>query len=356
MSGGGSVSSGDTKFERKGTATTTSFRDLSGKHEERFRVGLNATAPGAADDSVGPMLKNRIRGDTDDRPYTEAICNLIRSNMPQQRTPMEANMMQQAGRDVYSQDYADNTFQRYSAEVQNAMANARSGPAMTRGGTAAQGFAQAQVMNDLGLNREAVLTQNRNADAQISQGATGMIGQNRHMMNADATGAINQGYQGYGQFLQNMMAAAGLASERTKMYNDLVPTFATLESKMIGTEENDLHGRGAQTSSSMGGGINVCCFIMMEGFLGEMPPHVRACRDEFAPESSARRNGYIRMSRWLVPAMRTSGFVRKLVHHLLIAPLTRWGAWHMKVPGGSRRCLDALAKNAWFKFWELTGK
>jgi hypothetical protein len=302
------------------------------------------------------MLANRIGQQVDNRPYRAETCNLIRANLPNQKSPGQDAMSLQANRDVSSGDYANNTFNRYAEEVQKAMGMARSGPAMTRGGTAAQGFAQAQAVNDLGLNREQVLTQNRNADAAISQGAVGQLTQGRHMMNADATQAISSGQQGYGQFLQNMMSAAGLASERTKMFNDLVPTYATLGSAMKGVESNNLSGRGAQTSSSIGGGVNLCCFIFMEAYHGEMPVHVRACRDEFAPESSARRKGYISMSKWLVPAMRVSVFARRLTDCLLIQPLTRWGGHYKGVLAGPPSMVDSLAKCFWFKFWELTGK
>ena len=356
MSAGGSSSGGDTRFERYGTASTTSFRDLTPKQTGLFDQGFAATTPGAANASVDGMLANRINAHTDSRPYRGELCNIIRSNLPNQASPAEKAMTTQATRDISSNNYEANTFNRYADEVQRAMGQARSGPAMTRGGTAAQGFAQAQAVNDLSLNREQVLTQNRNADAAISQGAAGTLAQNRHMMNADATQAAGTGQQGYAQFLQNSMSAAGLASERTKMFNDLVPTFATLGSRMLGSESNNLYGRGAQTATSMGGALNLCCWIFMEAYNGEMPKHVRECRDEFAPENSARRIGYIKMSRWLVPAMRTSAKVRTLVNHLLIQPLTRWGGHYKGVRPGSPSLVDSLAKHFWFKTWELYGK
>jgi hypothetical protein len=356
MSAGGSTGVGDTRFSRKGTAETSSFRDLTPKHQGLFTDALDASKPGSANASVNGMLNNRINADVGERPYRSDICQIIKSNLPNQKSPAENVLNRQATQDVYSNRYENNTFNRYAEEVQKAMGMARSGPGMTRGGTAAQGFAQAQVVNDLGMNREQALVQNRGTDAQIGQGAAGLLQQNRHSMNSDAIGAIGQGQQGYSAFLQNMMSAAGLASERGKMFNDLVPTYTTLDSVMKGKERNDLSGRGAQTSSSMGGGFNLCCFIFMEAYNGEMPEHVRACRDEFAPESSARRKGYILMSRWLVPAMRVSGFSRSLTNHLLIRPLTRWGAWYKNVPGSKFQYRDALAKRFWFGVWELIGK
>jgi hypothetical protein len=356
MSGGGSTSSGDTRFERKGTASTTSFRSLTPAHEGLFSQGFAATTPGAANAGVDQMLSGRINAQVGSRPYAPELCNVIRSSLPNQSSPAEGAMSTMANRDIYSGNYEQNTFNRYAEEVQKAMAQSRSGPQMTRGGTAAQGYAQSQAVNDMALNREQVLTQNRNVDANIAQGATGMMANNRHMMNSDAIQGAQVGQAGFAQFLQNQMAAGGLASERTKMFNDLVPTYATLGSVMNGTESNNLSGRGAQSSTSFGGGFNLCCFIFMEAYNGVLPWWVRECRDDFAPENTARRKGYIRMSKWLVPAMRINGLVRKAVNHLLILPLTRWGAVYKGVSGWKTRWCDGLLKNAWFKLWELTGK
>jgi hypothetical protein len=73
-----------------------------------------------------------------------------------------------------------------------------------------------------------------------------------------------------------------------------------------------------------------------------------------APENSARRKGYISMSRWLVPAMRVSGFSRKLANHLLVKPLTKYGEWYY----GKNKLgwVYWPVKQIWFKIWELTGK
>jgi len=356
MSAGGSQSSGDTRFERKGTALTSNFRELTPEHTGLFQTALGASTPATANASVDSMLSNRINSQVGSRPYAPEICNVIRSSLPNVGAPGEAMLKNTIAQDPYSESFANNTFQRYSQDVQNAMSNARSGPQMTRGGTAAQGFAQAQVSNDLGLNREQVVQDQRNRSIAQGQQAAGMLSSNRHTMNSDALSGAAQGQSGYYNYLQNMLGNAGLASERTKMFNDLVPAYTTLGSKMMGTESNDLYGRGSQTSSSFGASMNLCCFIFMEAYNGELPKHVRECRDEFAPENSARRIGYIRMSRWLVPAMRTSGGVRTLVNHLLIQPLTRWGAYYKGALVGCPKWYDTLAKWFWFKTWELTGK
>lgn len=354
MSGGGSVGSADSRFERRGTVNTSSYRDLSGGHADRFMSGINALKPGAANAGVDSMLSRRMQAKESDSPYRPELCNVIRSNMPGVASPGQGALQTQANRDVYSNEYADKTFDRYSNELQSALSGARSGPQATRGGTAAQGFMMSEVANDMGRNREDMLVRNRQADAGIGQQAAGQLQQSRSAMDGSAMQGIGLSQQNLFSLLGNQLSSAGMATDRVQGHNSVVPTFASLATPMIGTESNNLEGKGGQSSSSMGGGFNLCCFIMMEAYNGDMPWYVRACRDKFAPESTRRRNGYIRMSRWLVPAMRTSGSVRKLTGHLLIQPLTRWGAWHMSMRS-EVSLMDRVLKNAWFGIWSLIG-
>lgn len=356
MSGGGSTSETDTRFSREGTVETSNFRELTPEITGLFQQALGAVQPMTANASVDQMLAGRINSPVSSRPYAPEICNIIRSNAPGIAAPGQDMFERTMGQDPYSGAFANNTFSRYAQDVQNAMSMARSGPAMTRGGTAAQGFAQAQTANELGLNREQVVQNARNLAIGQGQAAAQGLSQARGTMDQNATNAANVGYNGYYNFLQNMLSSAGLASERTKQFADLVPTYATISTPMKGTELNNLRGRGSQSSTSFGASFSLCCFIFMEAYNGELPWYVRACRDEFAPESSARRNGYIKMSRWLVPMMRVSRMARTLVNHLLIKPLTRWGAHYKGVLEGPPRWCDSLAKNAWFKLWELTGR
>jgi hypothetical protein len=108
------------------------------------------------------------------------------------------------------------------------------------------------------MNREDVLSKNRQADAGIQQGASGMLGQQRGRMDSAALQGAGTGFGGFFNLLQDQQSAASLTSERAKIFSDLVPTFTSLASKMQGMEKNDLSGQGAQTSSSMGAGVNLC--------------------------------------------------------------------------------------------------
>lgn len=94
-----------------------------------------------------------------------------------------------------------------------------------------------------------------------------------------------------------------------------------------------------------------CCFIFMEAYNGALPWWVRECRDEFAPENTSRRTGYINMSKWLVPLMQRNKAARMLVNVLMIKPLTLWGGWYKKV-NRTGFIFKPFVK-MWFKIWEL---
>src|SRR5690606_13342031 len=109
-----------------------------------------------------------------------------------------------------------------------------------------------------------------------------------------------------------------LANQQQSNYNQFLPAAAQLTSPLRGLQTDNLEGRGYQSSNSMSYGVNFCCFIFLEAYNGKLPWFVRACRDEFAPENTARRNGYIRMSKWLVPLMQRSKVARFFVNKTMI--------------------------------------
>lgn len=354
MSAGGSTGSSDSRFNRNGTVDTTSWRGLGSTENGKFHDLFTQLNDSNSNAAISPMATKQINRGWEDVPYTDALCQVIRANMPTQLVPGQQSLEQQAAINPYSQNYANNTFDRYADEVQRAMATSRSGPMATRGGTAAQGFMQADVMNQAGLNREQVLAQNRQTDAGIQQGAAGQLAGERNQMNSTALQGMGTGWGSYYNLLDSQQKAGQLVGQRSKIYSDLLPTYTSLATPMYGRESNNLSGRGAQTSSSMGAGVNLCCFIFLEAYNGTLPDSVRRYRDMAAPENSARRKGYIRMSKWLVPAMRVSGVPRALTNHLLVKPLTKYGEWFY----GKNRTGWVFwpVKQLWFGIWTLTGK
>jgi len=160
----------------------------------------------------------------------------------------------------------------------------------------------------------------------------------------------------------NAMAAqrvAGAGQATNAKAGTLMPAEAM--SKFLAPFQTDtaesIAGKGAQTASGQSWGVQggaSCCFIFLEYYNGELPKHVRECRDEFAPENTDRRKGYIWMSKWLVPAMKRSRLVRSLVNNTMVQPLTKWGGWYKGVHDHGYEYQSV--KNFWFKTWEGIGK
>jgi hypothetical protein len=85
--------------------------------------------------------------------------------------------------------------------------------------------------------------------------------------------------------------------------------------------------KGTGTSSGTQGQAGItCCFIILEGLNGELPWFVRHYRDIYHNIMPDMVKGYRRLSRWLVPAMRTWSPVKNLVNKLMVKPLVRIGA------------------------------
>lgn len=353
MSFGSSKSSNDNRFARTGHATTTTYRELTPELIELFNQGLNASRPGSASVGVDPRLAYEIGQYTSGAPYQSELTNYIQSLLPGTSIGGQASLTSQANVNPYGGGFEQRTFDRYAADAQEVMAQARSGPMMNRGGTAANGYMQAQALNDISLDRERVLQGNRIADSQISQGAAGTLASVQSDRARAGLQGVALGFDNFNNNRQTGMGAVDRAQRGNSMFNELVPSFATMNSPVHGSESNDLSGRGSQTSSSMGvsGG---CCFIFMEAYHGKMPKEVRFYRDMFAPESSERREGYIKMAKWLVPLMRTNEGVRDLTWRWMVKPLSDYGVAYFK--GEEQGLKNRLLKGFWFKTWELIGK
>lgn len=92
-----------------------------------------------------------------------------------------------------------------------------------------------------------------------------------------------------------------------------------------------------------------CCWIFEFG--GNVPWYVRASRDLFY--TAERRNGYRRMSGWLVPLMSKFSIVRKLTRALMLQPLTEHGKaiWF----GNKPTWFSTQMTKFWFSIWSNYG-
>lgn len=72
--------------------------------------------------------------------------------------------------------------------------------------------------------------------------------------------------------------------------------------------------------STVGGGG--CCFIFLEG--GLLTGKVKELRDELFTKDSYVAKGYRKMAEWLVPWMRKSQFIKKIVIKLMLKPIATY--------------------------------
>lgn len=107
--------------------------------------------------------------------------------------------------------------------------------------------------------------------------------------------------------------------------------------------------RGSSTSAGIS---NICCFIFMEAYYGQMPTVVRKCRDRYYRLYPTIANGYTAMAHWLVPLMRRFTVVRQFVWYTMIKPLTEHGEHVLQ--HGTRP--HKLTRKLWFTVWHILGR
>lgn len=110
-------------------------------------------------------------------------------------------------------------------------------------------------------------------------------------------------------------------------------------------------GTGTSSGSSAQGGL--CCFIFMEAYYGQMPKTVRICRDHYYKAFPSIADGYVKMAKWLVPAMQKWSLVRCVVWHTMVKPLTGYGNFVLHRDLTCRKY--RWARKFWFTIWHITG-
>jgi hypothetical protein len=115
-----------------------------------------------------------------------------------------------------------------------------------------------------------------------------------------------------------------------------------------------LQGMGSQGGTNSGWEVGAsCCFIFMEAYNGPLPEHVRRYRDAFG--TTRLRCGYKRLALILVPLMRRSTFIRRLVNRWMVVPLSLFGGWFYKVKGYEKCEKYSKYKRFWFTTFNLFG-
>lgn len=122
-----------------------------------------------------------------------------------------------------------------------------------------------------------------------------------------------------------------------------------------GTQLAGISGAGSSAGSSgsaQGGIASNCCFIMLEAYHGDMPVHVRVCRDHYYKAFPEIARGYTRMAKWLVPLMQKFSIVRFAVWHSMVKPLTDYGSFIVNRTEKKGK----WARTFWFSVWRKLGK
>lgn len=105
-------------------------------------------------------------------------------------------------------------------------------------------------------------------------------------------------------------------------------------------------GAGAGMAASM-------CFIFAEANNGILPWYVVEFRKRL--DTKKRRIGYFRMSRWLVPLMRTSPILKKFFIAIMTRPMSAFAAWFCGEPGFEKGFWYLPIVLFWIKIWDWTG-
>lgn len=160
-----------------------------------------------------------------------------------------------------------------------------------------------------------------------------------------ATGRSSSTNTGIPQFVGNTQTGQDTKELGTNMFNQIGQN---TRSAM------DINANRRDTLDRLGQINNLCCWIFLESYYGNMPWWVRRCRDAFyTPE---RRQGYKLMAKYLVPLMRKYAFIRMLVNDIIVGPLTIYGGYLYRVEGyEDGRRYEGYTK-FWFKTWEILGR
>lgn len=316
MGGSASKSKSSEKFERNSDATTINSLNIPDQFrtdlESRLMKFMPGVGPGQNTTPVGNALE-RIGARNGDVAGHGRIATLLNTIDP------------------YSSKYEDETQSKYSDFVQKGLSQATSGP-------------------------EAVLAPHARGKSLREAETIGQLSRDRADNVFQKTGFDMQNFLGtYQNYLNNTNQAADIWLRSRDSGGD---TFANLLNTYMSRNNSlteAITGKGSQQAAGASLGFK-CCFIFLEAYNGRLPSWVRACRDEFAPESSARRHGYRRMAGWLVPLMQRSAIIRFLVNFTMIKPLTIWGGFYKKVPGYRHGWVLKPFVSFWFKTWELIGR
>lgn len=304
---GGGGSSGSTAYARKGNSNHAESYGYGPQLSGLITDNLNSSS--AANAPAKSFLDGLVK-------YDPSVPGFSGASAGSQLNP-------------FTPEYEQQTSDLFSNRLDLQMARAQSGPEnvlapLQRG----KSFREAETLNEFGRGRNQEIRQERNVDTGIMlKSIENLIG-------------------------QRLQAAHEYPAFKTADQSAF-QTAATLLGPKNNNVTEDFTGQGDQSSTGYSYGANLCCFIFLESFNGKLPWFVRFCRDHYY--TTSKKNGYVTMANWLVPAMRHSYIARKIVNALMVTPMTRYGGWLCRVEGFEYRTMDKLITEFWFFVWDKLG-
>lgn len=355
--GSSSKSRQNTAFQRKGTSTTDRSyalpSDLSALIKQGYTTGAPDPSVSSSESSFLLNLLSRDQGGVPGLSTLEAIRGISPTAFSGTN---ELNAMKL--RNPYSSDYESAVGNLFDRQFATARSLAQSGPGNVRGGTARQGFELAELGAQNAMNKFREVRGQQDREAGVVQNAIQLLNTIESLRRGTQLQAQNQQMSGEAERTREGLGGSDATSRlRTNNLAHL-----QLAGELLGRPKqvttDDLTGRGtqAQNTSSTNWGVNVlggCCFIMAEALNGYLPWYVYAGQREFV--TPKRRVGYKWMANWLVPKMRNSTRVRKIVNVFMVKPFLVFGKWYYEGKKGFGGCMWPVCWT-WLKVWGTLGR
>jgi hypothetical protein len=257
-----------------------------------------------------------------------------------------------ARRNPYDSTFENDTEDAYRQRASDAMAQVQSGPDAVRGGAARSGIAQGVMADRLAQGRGQEVRQAQMQDVLSVTDAAKSAG----ALETSRARTISEGALGLtalGAGTDSRALDAARAVDTNKMYNmNMLQLASALQGTATDRQQDNFSGRGDQNNWQAGVS---CCFIFLQALNGRLPWYIELARMQFWTRS--RREGYVWMSRWLVPAMRRHSSVQWLTNAVIVKPFLAYGAW-LYGDASAKRMSALLAPycKMWFNVWSWIGR
>lgn len=169
--------------------------------------------------------------------------------------------------------------------------------------------------------------------------STGQTAQGNPFSNSTNAGTSNSANNVFNTAaLGNLMTTANIQNEQQNKLD------------YAGSTQGIAGSFGSGNGLSGGSG---CCFIFLETYNGILPAHVRECRDYFYKQKPTVAKGYKRMAKYLVPLMKKSNTISKLINKFMVKPISEYGAWLTNKSNNGKE--QYSYKRFWFSIWYIIG-